>query len=221
MATSYYYPDKHIYINKLGIYSEEEIEYADQLEKHWKSTLPHYTFYQLLEIFPEARGAMKRNLLAEIKQCKQDLLAARSLENEYTYKIIPGAPAEQRWFFFALRDVFTKELTIGREQKIKRNYFYLSALKQPATSPTTTGKITPADIARAKETPIDSLIEVNHSGVAHCPFHGKDRTPSLQVYKNTNRWWCFSCQQGTDVVDLFMKLNNCDFITAVKKLINK
>ena len=219
MASLYYIPSQNIYLGKFGIYTEEEVSCADRLEKEWLSTQKNNTFYQLLEIFPSARGAVKRNLVAEIKQCKRDLHEARSFYNEYTYKIIPRARIADRWFFFVCRDFHVAELTEGRERIIKRNYFYLSALK-PTTSIPTDGKTTLADVQRAKETPLDTLIEVNRAGFAQCPFH-EDKTPSLKVYGKTNRWYCYSCTSGSDAIDLFMKLNSCDFIAAVKKLTNK
>jgi len=80
-------------------------------------------------------------------------------------------------------------------------------------------KITEDQIRWAKETPLRLLLEVNHTGFAHCPFH-EDKTPSLRVYKVRNRWWCFSCASGSDTIDFIRKRDGCDFTTAVKKLLN-
>ena len=44
-----------------------------------------------------------------------------------------------------------------------------------------------------------------------CPFHD-DKTPSLQVYPNTNTWTCFrtNCQAGSgDVIDFIMHYEKC------------
>lgn len=85
-----------------------------------------------------------------------------------------------------------------------------------------TGSITEADIERAREYPIEDLwselvgTPVRH-GMAHCCFHN-DNTESLSLRKH-NRYKCFGCDAKGDVIDLYMKLNGVDFITAVKKLV--
>ncbi|MDZ4227853.1 MAG: CHC2 zinc finger domain-containing protein [Candidatus Levybacteria bacterium] len=215
----YYLPSQNKFLGAFGIYSPEEVDEADRLEKEWQATQLKLSFYQLLEIFPQAKSAIKRNLTAEIKKSRNDLSRAHELYNEYTYKLMPRIPAQAQWFFYICRDFIVEELTKDREKTIKRNYFYLSALK-PQPSISANGKITPQDIQRAREVPLDTFLTVNSASFAPCPFH-EDKTPSLRVYKNTNRWYCFSCNSGTDVIDLYMKMNKCDFITAVKKLIRK
>ncbi|NKQ39519.1 MAG: hypothetical protein HF967_08675 [Methanosarcinales archaeon] len=84
---------------------------------------------------------------------------------------------------------------------------------------TTTKKLTEAtfDISSIKRVPIGSIIEVDCSGKALCPFHN-DSTPSLYIYKEDNRFHCFSCGANGDVIDLYMELNNCNFYNACKAL---
>ena len=105
------------------------------------------------------------------------------------------------------------------DAKIRRLRFLKSPAKIDGNE---NGKITNQDIMRAKEVPIDTFIKVNSAGFAHCPFHGKeDKTPSLRVYKGQNKFYCFSCAAGNDVIDFIIKQEKCDFITAVKKLLKK
>lgn len=107
-----------------------------------------------------------------------------------------------------------KEIT-KREKKVN---FLKGGKKKTEQNDT----ITPQDIERAKAVPLDTFLEVNRSGFAHCPLGHTDKTPSFKIYKNQNRWHCFgACGEGGDTVDLYMKLNDCDFITAVKKLVSK
>lgn len=86
------------------------------------------------------------------------------------------------------------------------------------------GTISESDIRRAKEVPIESLYigRLKKSGsnlVGLCPFHA-ERRPSFYIYKQDNRWTCFSvCGNSGDVIDLVMKLQELDFISAVKYLI--
>lgn len=73
------------------------------------------------------------------------------------------------------------------------------------------------DIARAKQAPITSFIEVGRGGFASCPFH-KDKSPSLKYYEKENRWHCFSCNKGGDVIDLIQEIKSCTLAEAVKFL---
>jgi len=52
---------------------------------------------------------------------------------------------------------------------------------------------------------------------AVCPFH-EDHDPSLQIDPQTGTYHCFVCGAHGDVFSLVRKLNNCDFVEAVKEL---
>lgn len=73
-------------------------------------------------------------------------------------------------------------------------------------------------VQMAKEYPLTNLVRVNGAHKANCPLQKKDTTPSFHVYPN-NTWYCFSCNQGGDVIDFVMKKDNLDFMGAVNKLI--
>lgn len=53
--------------------------------------------------------------------------------------------------------------------------------------------------------------------VVLCPFH-HDTRPSLRLYPDDNRWWCYSCNMGGSVIDWVMKSKGIGFISAVKAL---
>ena len=76
-------------------------------------------------------------------------------------------------------------------------------------------KITPVMIERAKEYPIEDIIQVNKNAFALCPFH-EDRHPSLHCKHNF--FHCFSCGVSGDVISLYMKQHNVDFVPAIKFL---
>ena len=213
----YYLSTVNKYLGKFGVYEPEEVVEADRLEKIWKESQVNYSIHQLLEIFPEALPVVKRRLTAEIKQYKADLSFAEEWKEKFYNKITYRVDFNNRWFYIWLRDWLLGDLVEGKEAQIKKNYFMLSSLKPTKDLPT--GKITAQDIARAKEHPLTTYLKVNHAGFAQCPFHGKDKTPSLKVYKN-NRWYCFSCSAGTDTIDFVMRLYNLKFLEAVKRILN-
>lgn len=85
----------------------------------------------------------------------------------------------------------------------------------------TSQPITESDIIRAKEYPMESLIEFNSAGKAHCifPDHTDDHTPSLTLYRKTNTVYCFGCHKSADTIAIHQALHGSDFINAVRALI--
>ena len=52
---------------------------------------------------------------------------------------------------------------------------------------------------------------------ACCPFHG-EKTPSFTLSDERQIFKCFGCGEGGDVIKFLQKMENVDFITAVKML---
>lgn len=77
-----------------------------------------------------------------------------------------------------------------------------------------------SDLARAKQIPISHYLKFNSSGYAKCPIHN-EKTPSLFYYKERNRWYCYGCGKGGDVVDIVMHLFDLSLPEAIKKLNNE
>ncbi len=49
-----------------------------------------------------------------------------------------------------------------------------------------------------------------------CPVHGGRNREAFAVYPAEGRWWCFHCNEGGDVLDLFSRAKNyLDFKTAL------
>ena len=53
--------------------------------------------------------------------------------------------------------------------------------------------------------------------VGLCPFHG-EKTPSFNIYTESGSFYCFGCGAGGDVITFIMKIENLDYIEAVKFL---
>ncbi|MCQ2514853.1 MAG: DNA primase [Ruminococcus sp.] len=67
---------------------------------------------------------------------------------------------------------------------------------------------------------ISSYVNLKRSGrnmVGLCPFHG-EKTPSFNVYTENGSFYCFGCGVGGDVISFAMKIENLDYIDAVKLL---
>ena len=67
---------------------------------------------------------------------------------------------------------------------------------------------------------ISSYVNVKRRGrnlVGLCPFHS-EKTPSFTVYPDSQSFYCFGCGAGGDVVTFVKKIENLDYIEAVKSL---
>lgn len=67
---------------------------------------------------------------------------------------------------------------------------------------------------------VASYVQLRHRGRTHtglCPFHS-EKTPSFVVYPETQSFYCFGCGAGGDVITFIKKINNLDYVEAVKYL---
>lgn len=53
--------------------------------------------------------------------------------------------------------------------------------------------------------------------VGLCPFHG-EKTPSFNIYPENGSFYCFGCGAGGDVITFVRKIENLDYIDAVRFL---
>ena len=70
---------------------------------------------------------------------------------------------------------------------------------------------------------ISSYIKIKPSGANYkvlCPFHG-EKTPSFYINTSKQIYKCFGCGEGGDVINFVMKIENLDFMDAVKLLANR
>ncbi|ABR49138.1 DNA primase [Alkaliphilus metalliredigens QYMF] len=62
-----------------------------------------------------------------------------------------------------------------------------------------------------------SLKRIGSSNKALCPFHN-EKTPSFNVSTEKQFYKCFGCGEGGDVIQFIMKMENLDFMEAIKML---
>ena len=212
------------YLGKYHIFDSFELDQCDSLEKEWKLSQPRLSNYDLLKIFPEAKPAMRRALENEIKQCKDDLVVAEKIRINFNNKVLRRVKRENEWFYELLRDkLCVAPYKDGRNQRLRRAVFFLSALKQN-TNRKESAQITDQDIYRAKNLPMEvlygnNLKKTNATLIGFCPLHNDKRTPNFNIYTQTNSWFCFVCSVGGTTIDFVQKRDSCDFISAVKTLL--
>lgn len=67
---------------------------------------------------------------------------------------------------------------------------------------------------------VSSYVTLKRRGrnmVGLCPFHG-EKTPSFNIYTENGSFYCFGCGVGGDVISFIMRIENLDYVDAVKFL---
>jgi hypothetical protein len=186
------------------------------MKNYHEPQVPKLTDSELLYIFPQFKQIAPA-LMKELRQRKTELLQAiiscnaniNAESSDETYRYF-----WKLWLIQPLRD---EVKTV--EQKLARLRRQLRIIKG---TPIPKGALNNDLILAAKAVPIESIFnqrlrKTGNMLTGLCPF-SEERTASFFVYKNTNRCWCFGCQQGGNTIDTYMKLNDCNFNYAVLAL---
>ena len=60
-------------------------------------------------------------------------------------------------------------------------------------------------------------LEPNRAGFIRCPFH-QEKTASLSAFHNGERWKCFGCGAGGDVISFVMQFFGIGFSQALLRM---
>ena len=85
------------------------------------------------------------------------------------------------------------------------------------------GRITDAEIERAKEVPIENFYDkkfrkVGNRLVGICPFH-EESTPSFIIFTNDNHFHCFGCGKHGSVIDYLIYAKKMTWKDAILSLL--
>lgn len=73
------------------------------------------------------------------------------------------------------------------------------------------------------ESVVSSYVRLKRRGrnlVGLCPFHG-EKTPSFTLYPDTASFYCFGCGAGGDVITFVKRIENLDYLDAVRFLADR
>jgi hypothetical protein len=196
----------------------EFYDYALDLEKEWRKSLPRFTDKELLQIFPEVKEIIPAKIteLTEERDKIVDMIKKKLM-------LIKHRVSDKffQWFWREWVKVTDGEELLKIEGHIAR----LKRLQSVAKGRTPKGRLTEEEIQQALAVPIENLINqpLRKSGkalVGLCPFHN-EKHPSFHVYPETNSCWCYGCNQGGNVINFVRLLHGYSFKEAVKYLIGK
>ncbi|MFM1564191.1 DNA primase [Helcococcus ovis] len=70
---------------------------------------------------------------------------------------------------------------------------------------------------------ISEYVDLKRAGSSFkglCPFHN-EKTPSFMVNREKNNFHCFGCHEGGDAISFIMKMENLEYIDAIKFIAEK
>lgn len=73
------------------------------------------------------------------------------------------------------------------------------------------------------ESVVSSYVNLKRAGrnlTGLCPFHN-EKTPSFTLYTEDNTFYCFGCQAAGDVITFIRRIENLDYIEAVRFLADR
>jgi hypothetical protein len=147
-------------------------------------------------------------LLAKIKSQKEiDKLLNENITPETIHVIIKSEVAKDEMILLK-RDLSVMCYTLNenlnkipKDTKWKRAYDYAT------------------QIVRIEDVINNFLGITNLKRNIKCPFH-KDKSPSLKVYTDNNKFVCFGCGARGSPIDFVMQYKNCSFKEAVLYISN-
>lgn len=195
----------------------DSYDYALDLEKEWRKSLPRFPDKELLQIFPEAKAVISEKI-TEWEEERDEF--SDTIKKKLTVVKYNSAP-ENQWFWRAVIKAIDGVKLLEIEQHIERLKRLLMVVKGRKLK----GRLTEEQIQQARAAPIENLIsqplrKCGKTLVGLCPLHN-ERHPSFYIYPETNSCWCYGCNQGGDAINFIKLLHGYQFKEAVQYLIGK
>ena len=166
---------------------------------------------------------IKQTYTAELEEVRKQIISL----NQYKIKVNQTITNFNQYWFLELAHEEADKKIEEQQKQAKRYGWIISTLsvRRNSRQGTKTSRITDADIARAKEVPIETLYQgpLRRSAgrlTGLCKIH-QEKSPSFTIYEKQNTFWCFGCSEGGSSIDFIMKTQNLKFLEAVKFLLQK
>jgi hypothetical protein len=172
-----------------------------------------------VEDFAPESHKIVRALYKELSQKRAKLVAR--LNKEHAAINAESDDEDYRYYWKAVLNVrhnFDERLR-DLDIKLARQRRYIRIIDDKSLPE---GAVNAELIQAAKEVPIESIFNQHFKQSGNklfglCPFH-EEKTGSFVLYKDTNRCYCFGCGFKGNVIDTYMRLNDCNFNEAVLAL---
>lgn len=191
-----------------------------QAEEDWKASLPKHSDVGWLQIFPEAKKVFGKFIRLRLNVRSARLKIEYSLVEEETKRRLESNPPESKWRDDLIIDAGRRKLAAIKKE-LNAIHHQLLLLKDIGKKPEEIKArdkkivITEAMVEKAKEYPLNKLIEINRQGFTKC-FGHNDKRPSAYCKKNFIN--CFVCQKSWDTIQVLIDRDGMTFRQAVLQL---
>jgi hypothetical protein len=186
---------------------EDWIFYSEEQRRIWENNQPwdKYTPEDWVHLFPEMKSRVQK--LLDIKLDQKTRIQSLFDLTESTF----SQNLNERLFEEAWIDNTLGKAIQSIDKKI-RVYRRMLVSDKPINSK----MITNYDIVRAKEVPMENLIDrpIKRRQIL-CPFH-EEKTPSCRIYPD--HLHCYGCGKTLDTIGYVMETQGLSFIDSVKFL---
>lgn len=202
---------------------QEQVDYdldMHEMIKEIKDGQPKHSDVGWLQIFPQAKKTFGPFIKLRLQVRREILKIEYKILEEDTISQLKRLPPDEEW-----RDELIKEGSRRRLKAINKEisaiHHQLLLLRQIGKSPEKIKaeekniNITQAMIDKAREYPVERLIEVNRQGFTKC-FNHNDKKPSAYCKKNFVH--CFVCQKSWDTIQILIDRDGLTFRQAVLHL---
>lgn len=174
--------------------------------------LNHFYFYV---DDPQSFKIMDENkiTIADIQGKGKQVIGPGTIINGKSYEVVNDVPIVTTNIQF-LRDMLSKFGPITQKEK-KENWQQIMPQREQDN--------TVDEIKRRQS--ISGLLLENGIDISvnptRCPLHTSMKGKCLSFDDNKGLWKCFHCDKGGDVINLYQLIDNSDFLTTKKKLMDK
>ena len=199
-------------IAKLEQIDKDALTVTKKAEKeYYQKHLPEIRRHEreFVEEFKKENENLVKELKLEYLESLQEKLNSRikKIWEQYERTLRKNLPY---WFRKSLMNIQSLRRLEKIRKKTQTEIYFLKHQNEIKRK-----RLTPEEIARAKDHPFGDLIEVSAQGLALCPFH-EEKNPSFFV---RNNWgYCFGCHWSGDIIKFIMDKDKISFVEAVKRL---
>ncbi len=212
------------YASDRYLWTDDELDAMEAHEREWRRGMRRPSFSSLIDTYPQAKPMMRRFLKGVIAGCEADMARAEEERGNLARRLADWkTDPDHAWFIEAFYAHFLiPSLEDGREKTMREARHCLSLISPRKKgifddeNAVTVFGVDDARIARAREFPIESIVDVGRNRKALCVWHHEEH-PSMHVFPD-NHAWCFSCSRGGDAIAVAMAKDEIGFVEAVRLL---
>ena len=153
---------------------------------------------------------------AKVEEIREEIAELKNHLVSMNESAITCSDSEDWWWEMATHKIEQKIKGLEKRLWKFKNMIMVSGMRQ-------VNEERRFNLDEIKEIPIDYLLETEPMFINHqrnfykCPLHNETNA-SFVWYKDQNSFHCFGCSAHGDIIELYMRLHDCDFVKACRDL---